>query len=160
MDYSPPGSLSMGFPRQEYWSGLPFLPPGNLPDPVTELPSPASLALEGRFFTKPPGKIPSLPTYKCIHTYISYISVIVWAFITGHPSHLKYYKFHFLVKAMLYIYMTVTEKIQWRTKYKGGENAQARDLETVLPRPNYPLKSVNSFLINPSCLWCPGHHYQ
>ena len=24
--------LSMGFPRQEYWSGLPFLPPGNLPD--------------------------------------------------------------------------------------------------------------------------------
>ena len=24
-------SLSMGFPRQEYWSGLPFLPPGNLP---------------------------------------------------------------------------------------------------------------------------------
>ena len=24
--------LSMGFPRQEYWSGLPFPPPGNLPD--------------------------------------------------------------------------------------------------------------------------------
>ena len=25
-------SLSMGFPRQEYWSGLPFPPPGDLPD--------------------------------------------------------------------------------------------------------------------------------
>ena len=25
--------LSMGFPRHEYWSGLPFPPPGNLPDP-------------------------------------------------------------------------------------------------------------------------------
>ena len=25
--------LSMGFPRQEYWSGLPFPPPGDLPDP-------------------------------------------------------------------------------------------------------------------------------
>ena len=28
-----PRSLSMGFPRQEYWSGLPFPPPGNLPEP-------------------------------------------------------------------------------------------------------------------------------
>ena len=32
--------LSMGFPRQEYWSGLPFPSPGPLPDPETE---PASL---------------------------------------------------------------------------------------------------------------------
>ena len=28
--------LSMGFPRQEYWSGLPFSPPGDLPDPEIE----------------------------------------------------------------------------------------------------------------------------
>ena len=28
--------LSMGFPRQEYWSGLPFLPPEDLPNPVIE----------------------------------------------------------------------------------------------------------------------------
>ena len=28
--------LSMGFPRHEYWSGLPFPPPGNLPDPEME----------------------------------------------------------------------------------------------------------------------------
>ena len=28
--------LSMGFPRQEYWSGLPCPPPGNLPDPGVE----------------------------------------------------------------------------------------------------------------------------
>ena len=40
--------LSMGFPRQEYWSGLPFLSPGNLPDPGIELASPA---LAVRFFT-------------------------------------------------------------------------------------------------------------
>ena len=38
----------MGFPRQEYWSGLPFPSPGDLPDPGTE---PISLALAGRFFT-------------------------------------------------------------------------------------------------------------
>ena len=34
-------SLSMGFSRQEYWSGLPFPPPGDVPDPGTELRSPA-----------------------------------------------------------------------------------------------------------------------
>ena len=46
--------LSMGFPRQEYWSGLPFPSPGDLPNPGTELASPA---LAGRFFTnEPPGK--------------------------------------------------------------------------------------------------------
>ena len=32
--------LSMGFPRQKYWSGLPFPSPGNLPNPETELVSP------------------------------------------------------------------------------------------------------------------------
>ena len=46
--------LSMGFPRQEDWSGLPFPSPGTLPDPVIELESPA---LAGGFFTtKLPGK--------------------------------------------------------------------------------------------------------
>ena len=35
--------LSMGLPRQEYWSGLPFPSPGDLPDPGTEL---VSLALQ------------------------------------------------------------------------------------------------------------------
>ena len=33
--------LSMGFPRQEYWSGLPFLSPEDLPDPEIEARSPA-----------------------------------------------------------------------------------------------------------------------
>ena len=33
--------LSMGFSRQEYWSGLPFLSPGNLPDPGIQSRSPA-----------------------------------------------------------------------------------------------------------------------
>ena len=34
-------SLSMGFPRQEYWSGLPFPSPGDVPDPGIELAYPA-----------------------------------------------------------------------------------------------------------------------
>ena len=38
---SPPSSLSMGFSRQEYWSGLPCLSPGDLPDPGIESRPPA-----------------------------------------------------------------------------------------------------------------------
>ena len=34
-------SLSMGFSRQEYWSGLPFPSPGDLPNPEIKLRSPA-----------------------------------------------------------------------------------------------------------------------
>ena len=42
----------MTFPRQEYWSGLLFPPPGGLPHPAVEAASPA-----GEFFTtEPPGK--------------------------------------------------------------------------------------------------------
>ena len=36
VDCSPPGSLSVGFSRQEYWSGLPYPPPGDLPNPGIE----------------------------------------------------------------------------------------------------------------------------
>ena len=43
--------LSMGFPRQEYWSGLPCPLPGDLPDPGIKPASLMSPALAGRFFT-------------------------------------------------------------------------------------------------------------
>jgi len=44
----------MGFPRREYWSGLPFPSLGDLPDPEIK---PWSPALAGKFFTaEPPGK--------------------------------------------------------------------------------------------------------
>ena len=51
--------LSIGFSSQEYQSGLPCLPPGDLPNPGIEPMSLMSLALAGRFFTtgttwKPP----------------------------------------------------------------------------------------------------------
>ena len=49
--------LSMGFPRQECWSGLPFPPSGDLPNLGIELVSQMSPALAGMFFTvEPPGK--------------------------------------------------------------------------------------------------------
>ena len=43
--------LSMGFPSQEYWSGLPFPSPGDLSHPGIEPSPPASPALAGGFFT-------------------------------------------------------------------------------------------------------------
>ena len=43
--------LSMGFSRQEYWSGLPFPSPGDLPNPGIELTSLVSPELAGGFFT-------------------------------------------------------------------------------------------------------------
>ena len=43
--------LSMVFPRQEYWSGLPFPSPGDFPDPGVE---PVSAALASVFFTTQP----------------------------------------------------------------------------------------------------------
>ena len=54
---SPPGSSEHGFSRQEYGSGLPSPPSGDLPEPGIELRSSASPALAGGFFTtEPPGK--------------------------------------------------------------------------------------------------------
>ena len=50
-------TLSMGFSRQECWSGLPCPPPGDLPNPGVEPPSLMSPALAGRFLsTVLPGK--------------------------------------------------------------------------------------------------------
>ena len=40
VDCSPPGSPSRGFSRQEYWRGLPFPSPGDLPSPGIEPTSP------------------------------------------------------------------------------------------------------------------------
>jgi len=50
--------MSMGFSRQEYWSGLPCSPSGNIPDPRIE---PKSPALAGGFFTAEPPEKPPKP---------------------------------------------------------------------------------------------------
>ena len=58
---APQASLSMEFPRREYWSRLPFPSPGDLPNPGIELESLESPALAGTFFnTMPPGIVLTL----------------------------------------------------------------------------------------------------
>ena len=55
--------LTMEFSRQEYWSGLPFPTPGDLPNPGI---NPESPALAGGFFTAvPPGKLQGLGLLTC-----------------------------------------------------------------------------------------------
>ena len=57
--------LSTRFSRQEYWSGLPCPPPGDLPDPGIKPESLMSPALEGGFFTTS-ATWEALPLSKCI----------------------------------------------------------------------------------------------
>ena len=60
--------LSMGFSRQEYWSGLPLPSPGDLPNPRIEPRSPA--LAKGFITTEPPGK-PHTPTLQALNKYLS-----------------------------------------------------------------------------------------
>ena len=50
MDCNRQAALSMGFPRQKYWSELPFPTPGDLPNPGIKPASLESPVLVGRFF--------------------------------------------------------------------------------------------------------------
>ena len=66
--------LLLEFPRQEYWSGLPFPTPGGLPDPGIKLVFFVSPALAGKFFTtESPGKP-------------KWCSQPVWAAVAGESS--------------------------------------------------------------------------
>ena len=64
-------SLSMGFPRQEYWSGLPFPSPGDLPDLGIKLMSPA---LKGGFFTTEP-LVCGSPQYVTLDKFLDFLSL-------------------------------------------------------------------------------------
>ena len=96
--------LSMEFSRQEYWSGLSFPSPGDLPNPGIELASLASPPLAGKFFTPVPlGKLKewTLPIQKailsscgnfhfldisglCLLFFTLIVTTIVWTTITSH----------------------------------------------------------------------------
>ena len=67
MDYRLPGSSIRGIFRQEYWSGLPFPSPGDLPNPGIEPGSPA-LQVDS-LLSEPPGKptvVFTIGKYRCV----------------------------------------------------------------------------------------------
>ena len=66
-------SLSMGILMQEYWSGLPCPPPGDLPNPGIEPESLMSPALAGRFFTTSATWKAPLITFTFPHLYSAFL---------------------------------------------------------------------------------------
>ena len=71
--------LSMQFSRKEYWSGLPYHPPGDLPDPGTDLASLMSPALASGFLTTSGSHFPwTLPKYASLYNS-SFPSVYSWS---------------------------------------------------------------------------------
>ena len=74
--------LSMEFSRQEYWSGLPFPAPGDLPDPVIKPTFLASPALAGGLFSNmPPGKptvSPKVKKWGKLYVASQYPVLYVW----------------------------------------------------------------------------------
>ena len=80
--------LSLGFPWQEYWSGMPCPPPGDLPDPWIEPVSLKSPALAGRLFTTSTtweAHSPSLLTsfFKSICSFVFHFFLILKIFHTS-----------------------------------------------------------------------------
>ena len=69
--------LSMEFSRQECWSGLPFPPPGDLPNPGVEPTSPEAPALAGGFFTMEP-----LPPHKSWQLLVSHLDSFTSIFLS------------------------------------------------------------------------------
>ena len=61
MDCSPQGSSVHGIFHARNWNGLPFPPPGDLPNPEIEPTSPVFPALAGKFFITEPPRKPQLP---------------------------------------------------------------------------------------------------
>ena len=83
--------LSLGFPRQEHWSGLPFASPRDLPDPGIET---TFSALAGRFFTtEPPGKcIPWLASVSICVLSVDFRALICTRRWASYCSSLEDYK--------------------------------------------------------------------
>ena len=74
-DCSPQAPLSMGFPRQQYWSGLPFPSPGDFHNPGNK---PRSPALQVELTTEPPGK----PRHCIVYFLITYLLMTSFALET------------------------------------------------------------------------------
>ena len=72
--------LSMGFSRQEYWSGLPCPPPGDLPHPGIFPMSPASLALQVDSYAEPRKPKWNLVGHKGLHFNIPFLKVLLFFF--------------------------------------------------------------------------------
>ena len=90
----------MGFSRQEYWSGLPFPSPGDLPDPRIK---PGSLALEADALTsEPPGKPTPLNPPRELFEVLELLYILIWAIVTGIQTYSRIYIYY--TEVILHLY--------------------------------------------------------
>ena len=106
--------LSMGFPKQEYWHGLPFPLPGDLPDPGIELTSLASPALVGRFFTtEQPVCCAVLSHFSCVWLFVTFWRVACQAPLSTGFSRYEYWSRLPMYTYVLYIYKWHKRDQKW-----------------------------------------------
>ena len=142
-DSSLPGSSVHGIPRQRYWSGLPFLPPGDLPDPGIKPRSPASPALAGGFFatwatrealvqlcpnfSRGPAFTISAMSLCCLN----YLLLIIWFELSQlFFFFLLKYIFKENFKSLLYpsVEQSHLQGFIWKVHLQGYENARAQGI--------------------------------
>ena len=100
--------LSMGFSRQEYWSGLPCRPPGDRPDADVQLLSLMSPAFSGGFLTMSHLSSPVIVLHSALHVTATfntlpnlfYVSFYVCIYI-----HIYMYIYSFYVSFSVYLYI-------------------------------------------------------
>ena len=93
---APQAPPSMGFSRQEYWSGLSFPSPGDLPDPGIE---PRSPALQADAL---PSELKGLEAVKWTWPIKAILMVLHWNDINGREHKWQLFKIHFYVKYSLH----------------------------------------------------------
>ena len=100
MDCSPPGSTVHGIFQEEYWNGLPFPVPEDLPDPGIKPKSLMSPALASRFFTiAPPGKPNNSNQFSSVQS-LSRVRLFATPWIATYQASLSITNSHSLLKLM------------------------------------------------------------
>ena len=136
----------MGFPRQEYWSGLLFPSPGDLPDPGIKPTSPALQQILYRWGT---GEAPHLTCCCCCCCVTSVVSDSVWPHPWDSPGKNTGVGWHFLLR------MHKSEK--WKLSRSAmSDSSQPHGLQpTRLLRPwDFPGKSTG---VGCHCLLCSSY---
>ena len=93
--------LSMGFSRQEHWSGLPFPSPGDLPGPGIDPASLTSLTLAGRFFTT--STTLEVHICVCVSIYILYIDTHILVYGSIYTRYGMYDMCLYIFLACIYV---------------------------------------------------------
>ena len=150
--------LSMGFPRQKYWSGLPFPPPGDLPDPGIKHGSPALQADSS--LSEPPWedrfKASSLVNYphdfwKIFHPLHPSIHPIIHLFSQKLTLHADITRWPIPKSDWLYSLQLKMEKLYIVSKNKTGADCGS-DRELLIAKFRLKLKKVGKPLSHSSII--------